>query len=323
LARQDREIYLPGIETRRANAMPNSIPISNRHCRFVDRSFFKCGSLYKGWQPALVSVVAENRKPCPPTKKKKRHQIRSKRNSSKNFRCVPRPLSKIYMVRPSGTWDCRRVRSRTSAGHLLEFQACQGQNQTPGPRADKSGNGSSVHAELEIMKYPVMTLAQNIFKSWRRPAHVNVNARMSVRQAGFRNTKWPHNVRNSVTEALFIFVQHVHPDRLVCNAFLRDFGAHIVGLANVEVRSQESVPHVRVRVLRVVPVVLVDVVPLSAPSFAAHVEPQVAKPRRVRMAPLPFTELPLASSVVFPKHESPVAALSMSVWLHLPPPPFS
>jgi hypothetical protein len=80
LARQDRKIYVSGLETRRANVMPNSIPISNRHCRFVDRSFFRCGSLYKGWRPALVSVVAENRKPCPP--KKKRHQIRSKRNSS-------------------------------------------------------------------------------------------------------------------------------------------------------------------------------------------------------------------------------------------------
>jgi hypothetical protein len=86
---------------------------------------------------------------------------------------------------------------------LLEFQACQGQNQTPGPRADTSGNGSSVHTELEIVKYPVMTLAQNIFKSWRRPAHVNMNARMSVRQARFTNTKWPNDVRNSVREALF------------------------------------------------------------------------------------------------------------------------
>jgi hypothetical protein len=34
LARQDREIYMPGIETRRATVMPNSIPISNLQWRF-------------------------------------------------------------------------------------------------------------------------------------------------------------------------------------------------------------------------------------------------------------------------------------------------
>ena len=113
LARQDRKIYLSDLETRRANIMPNSIPISSRHYRFVDRSIFQCGSLYKGWRPALVSVVAENRKPCPPTKKK-RHQIRSKRNSSKNFRCVPigAPRQWILSLRDpyeKYTWSVRAV----------------------------------------------------------------------------------------------------------------------------------------------------------------------------------------------------------------------
>jgi len=202
LARQDREIYMPGIETRRANVMPNSIPISNRHCRFADRSFFRCGSLYKGWRPALVSVVAENRKPCPP---KKKNDIKSDRRETRAriSDLSPDHNQKYTWSVRAVTWDCRRVRSRTFAGHLLEFQACQGQNQTPRPRADTSGYGSSVHKELEIVKYPVMTLAQNIFKSWRRPAHVNMNARMSVRQARFTNTKWPADVRNSVREALF------------------------------------------------------------------------------------------------------------------------
>ena len=94
LARQDREIYLPGIETRRANAMPNSIPISNRHCRFVDRSFFKCGSLYKGWQPALVSVVAENRKPCPPTKKKTTTSNQIEEKLEQEFPMCPQTIIK-------------------------------------------------------------------------------------------------------------------------------------------------------------------------------------------------------------------------------------
>jgi len=80
LARQDRESYLSGLETRRANIMPNSIPISSRHYRFVDRSLFQCGSLYKGWRPALVSVVAENRKPCPQTKK---NDIKSDRRETR------------------------------------------------------------------------------------------------------------------------------------------------------------------------------------------------------------------------------------------------
>jgi hypothetical protein len=127
--------------------------------RFVDRSLFQCGSLYKDWRPALVSVVAENRKPCPPTKKKTTsNQIKEKLE-------LEFPMCSHWSTPPIGlslrdvcenytwsiravTWDCRRVRSRTSASHVLEFQACQGKNQTPGPRADISGNGSSVHTEL-------------------------------------------------------------------------------------------------------------------------------------------------------------------------------
>lgn len=120
------------------------------------------------------------------------------------------------------TWDCRHVRPRTSVGHVLEFQACQGQNQIPGPgvvrwqnsrmrtRSDASVSGSSVHTDLEIVhgtgdssRHSVMSLAQHIFKSWKRPAHVNMNARMSVRQARFTTTKWRNDVRSSLTETLF------------------------------------------------------------------------------------------------------------------------
>jgi hypothetical protein len=162
----------------------------------------------------LVSVVAENRKPCPPTKKKTTsNQIKEKLELEfpmcSHWSTPPiafslrDPYEKYTWSVRAVTWDCRRVRSRTSVSHVLESQACKMRNQTPGPRGYTSGNGSSVHTELEIVKYPVMTRAQNIFKSWRRPAHVNMNARMSVRQARFRNTKWPNDVRNSVTEALF------------------------------------------------------------------------------------------------------------------------
>jgi len=71
LARQDREIYMPGIETRRANVPQlNSDFKSSLPSTDLLIALFSNADLSTRVGGLLLSVVAENRKPCPPMKKK-------------------------------------------------------------------------------------------------------------------------------------------------------------------------------------------------------------------------------------------------------------